>query len=242
MDGVGQRGRGGKRAARENTGQHPGVRFVGVFRQQDGEGIGADSFQQRGRGLTAPRIHPHVERAFELDRETAGRIVELHGGYAKIGDDHVDSGELLDGENFRQPGKIAAVRHEYLQTQPAGTQPRLGLGQLDGINVQPDEASAGLQLCQQFTGVAAVAQGAIHGHFARLRMQHLENLRDHDGPVRAGRRLAGGEHFRDRFGVTLRMPFLVFFFEAARIFSRIARSPLVRGSGNSFRCRSVAHD
>ena len=171
VDGIGQRGGRGKRAARKDAGQEPGVRFVGILRQQDGKGVGADSFQQRGRGLTAPRVHPHVERSFELDRETAGRIVELHGRYAKIREDQVDSGELFDSEDFGQAGKIAAVRHENFRTKPTGTHPRLGFGQLDGIDVEPDEASAGLQPGQQFTGVTAVAQGAIRGHFTRLRMR-----------------------------------------------------------------------
>jgi hypothetical protein len=43
--------------------------------------------------------------------------------------------------------------------------------------------------------MATVAQRAIHRDFAGLGRQHFQNLRDHDGPVRAGGRFAGREDF-----------------------------------------------
>ena len=242
VDGMGQRGRGGKRMTRENIGQNPGMGFVGVFRQESGESIGADFFQQRAGRLAALRVHAHVERALELDREAAVRIVDLHRGHAEISEDQVDSGKLFKAENFRQPGKIAAMRHENFRAESTGAQSRLGFWEFDGINVQPDETSAGLQFGKKFASVTAVTQGAIHGRFARLRKQRLENLRDHNGPVRARGCFAGSEHFGDGVGVTLGVAFLVFLLESPRIFSGVTRSPSVRRRGDSFRRRCVAHD
>ena len=82
-----------------------------------------------------------------------------------------------------------------------------------------------------FARVAAVTQCAIHHQFARLRCQHFQNLSDHDGPVHPGRRFARSQHFGNCFGIALRIVFLIFVFESARVLSRIPLPPPVR------RCR-----
>ncbi len=241
-DGFGQRGRRGKDLSCKSSGQRGGLRFIGIFLQEDGEVLGAGPLQHGGGGLTALRVHPHIERPREFDRETAFRIIKLHRRNAEVGKNHIGTGELLGGEDFGKSGEIAAVRHEGLGSKPERAQPRLRLRQLDGINVQTDETSPGLQLWQQFTRVAAVTQRAIHDNFARLRIQYLENLRDHDRPVRAGRRLAGSENFRDSLGVKLGITLLVFVPEAPRVFSGIACTPFMWRGGNLLRRRAVAHN
>ncbi len=55
----------------------------------------------------------------------------------------------------------------------------------------------------------------------------FQNLRHHDGPVRAGGCFAGRDNFGDGFPVTLRIVFFVFLLETARMLAAVARSALV---------------
>jgi hypothetical protein len=84
--------------------------------------------------------------------------------------------------------------------------------------------------------MAAIAQRAINAEFAWLRSKDLHDLADHDRPVRAGRRLAAGDHFGNVFGISLRRMLLVFFREVARILSAVAGATLW-----SFRTQCVSH-
>jgi hypothetical protein len=79
-----------------------------------------------------------------------------------------------------------------------------------------------------------MTERAIHGEFAGLRREDGENLRDHDGPVRASGRFAGGENFGDG-GVVLAVLF-VFVGEAARIFAGVTDTAFMRRriGGNGF--------
>ena len=79
--------------------------------------------------------------------------------------------------------------------------------------------------------MAAVTKRAIHREVAGLGHEGGENFRDHDGPMRPCRRFAGREDFGDRVGMVLRVEFLVFVLEAARVFARVAHAALVRCRG-----------
>ena len=129
-------------------------------------------------------------------------------------------------DDLRQAGEIAAVRGEnsFIKTQFA--QPRLGLRQLQRVLIQTQQFSAGRNSCQNFLRVTAVTERAIHGEVAGLRRKHLQNFRDHDGPVRADGRLAGGDDLGDGRGVAA--VFLVFVCETARIAAAVAHAAFVR--------------
>ena len=76
--------------------------------------------------------------------------------------------------------------------------------------------------------MATVAKRAIHRHFTGLGREHFKNLRDHDGPVRAGGSFAGRENFFHRLCITPGIMLLVFILKAARIFAAVTRTALVR--------------
>jgi len=76
--------------------------------------------------------------------------------------------------------------------------------------------------------MAAVTKRAIHCQFAGLGRERFQNLRDHDGPMRACWRFAGREDFRDGVGVTLRIALLVFLLEPARILAGVTRASAMR--------------
>ena len=52
--------------------------------------------------------------------------------------------------------------------------------------------------------MAAVAQRAINGEFARPRSKDFQDLANHDRTMRARRRLAGGGHLGDVARIALR--------------------------------------
>ena len=63
-----------------------GVRLIRIFHEQISQSIDGNFFEERRRGLAALRIHAHVERPVIFGRETTRRIVQLHRGNAKIGE------------------------------------------------------------------------------------------------------------------------------------------------------------
>jgi hypothetical protein len=60
------------------------VRFVGVFHKQRGERVGTDFLQHGGSGLAAFWIHAHIQRSFETNGKTSGRIIKLPTGNTQI--------------------------------------------------------------------------------------------------------------------------------------------------------------
>src|SRR5262249_12440835 len=94
----------------------------------------------------------------------------------------------------------------------------------DRICVKAQQTSAGLDTSENFLRVSAVSNRAIDSNFTWFWREHFENFRNHDGPMRAGGRFAGGDDFCDGVRVTLRVVLFVFFFEATRIFAGVARA------------------
>ena len=188
---------------------------------------GGDALEEDGDGLAAMGVHAHVEGAGMFEDEAARGIVELHGGDAEVGENQVGTGKILGDEDFLETGEIGLVSNEGV-----GLESRLGLGEFNGIDVEADEASAGLDAGEEFPGVAAVAEGAVDRDFAGLGIQHFENLGNHDGAVGAGGSLTGGEDFGDGVGVEAGGEFFVLVLEAAGIFPGITRAPVMgRGAG-----------
>ena len=119
------------------------------------------------------------------------------------------------------------MRGESVRPKAEGAEASFGLGELNRIGVEAEEASTGLEAGKEFLRVAAVAERAIDCDIAGLGGECFQDFRDHDGPVHARGRLAGGEDFRDRPGVALRVALLVFLIEAPRVFASVARTAAV---------------
>ena len=84
-----------------------------------------------------------------------------------------------------------------------------------------------LQLFQHLLGVAAVAQGGVHAHLARLDIQKVQDLVHHDGDVHAGGGLAAPD---DLLHIVLILPgvqFLIFFPVRAGMGALVAHTALV---------------
>ena len=81
------------------------------------------------------------------------------------------------------------ARHERGRTEPGAAQTRFGAGQLDGIDVQPDQASARLQRLENGLCVPRTAECAVHRDLAGRRAKAAENLIEHDRAMRPIRRL-----------------------------------------------------
>ena len=213
----------------QGRGERVGVGFVGVFRQQRGERGGRNFFQQHCGGLAAVRIHAHVERAGELDGEAACRIVNLHRGDAEVGEDQIRAGDFRLGEHLRQPREVAPVGGESFRAETKRAKTTFGLGQLNRIGIEAEQASGGLEAGEDFLRVSAVAERAIHRDLAGTRIQRGENFRDHDRTVHAGGSFTCGENFGDGFAIALWIAFLVFVLEATRIPAAVTGAAFVRG-------------
>src|SRR5437588_6480193 len=74
--------------------------------------------------------------------------------------------------------------------------------------------------------MAAVAERAIHGEFARLGSKDFHHLANHDWPMRAGGSLAAGDHLRDLAGITLQRMLFILLREVSRILSFVSRPAL----------------
>ncbi len=79
--------------------------------------------------------------------------------------------------------------------------------------------------------MTTITERAIHGQFAWLGRERGQNFGNHDGTMHASGSLAGRKHFGDSVGVTLRIAFLVFFLEPARVLAGITDTPFMRRRG-----------
>ena len=135
--------------------------------------------------------------------ESSRRVVELHRRHAEVGQDHVGGWQTLGGQDARQPGEIARVGHERLGAEAGSAKRRLGARQLEGIDVEADEAPAGLQALQHRPGMTTAAERAVDRGLAGLRPQALQHLGHHDRAMAAGRRLAGLDDLLDVVRISL---------------------------------------
>ena len=84
-----------------------------------------------------------------------------------------------------------------------------------------------LELLEHRHRVAAVAERRVKAALTRLYRENREDLLDHDGDVRASRRIPLGAHVSDLLPVLLRVELLVFLREVARIAPAVVDAPLV---------------
>lgn len=232
-DGVGQFAGGGDVATGEGVGESAGEGFVGVLDEQFGEILGGEAGQPGARGLAALWVHAHVERAIFFEGEAAFRIVNLHGGDPEVGEDEVHAfREALLGEGFGEAGEVAAHGLKRFGAVTEGAQAGFGAGEFEGVGIEADEASAGLEAGEDFLGVAAIAEGAIGGELAGVGGEKLKDFGDHDGAVGAGGGFAGGDDLGDGGGVGGGAVLFIFVLEAAGIFAGVTgASPVRNGVG-----------
>ena len=112
------------------------VRFIRVFGQQGRQRVRRDLLQERSGGLTAGGIHSHVERPGVLDRKAARRLIELHRGNPKIGQDEIRARRSGRGEHLGQAGEVTPLRREAFRTKTKRAQPRFRFRQFDRVRIQ----------------------------------------------------------------------------------------------------------
>jgi hypothetical protein len=156
-------------------------------------------------------------------------IVELHRGAAEISQQHVHAiAPAQFSERTGQSGEVHAFHDERRLLAAAGTQPCLGAHDLDGVLIEREQRSAWLHGFQQRTGVAAVAERAIHSAFARLRGEDFHDLLQEDRHMLPGGRFTGRTHLRNGLGVALGVQLLVFVLKTTRILARVTRTAAMR--------------
>ena len=72
--------------------------------------------------------------------------------------------------------------------------------------------------------MAAVTKRGVDRDPARSRREGFHDFPHHDRPVRAGRRLAAGQHLLDIRCIAIRLVFLVFLVKLPRVFARVTRT------------------
>ena len=162
-----------------------GVRFVGVLGEQGRELLLAQPREQLRRGFAVRRVHPHVEGPRLLVAEAAIGLVDLHRRHAEVREDHVRGREPLRGEHLRQTREVALARDERLGAEADGAQARFGAWQLERIDVEPDQASAGLHAFEDRLRMTAATERAVDRDVAGRRPQAADHLVDHDRSMRA---------------------------------------------------------
>ena len=202
------------------------MRFIGVLLEQARERLFAHAREELRGGFTTRWIHPHVEGT-GLVGEAAIGIVELHRGHAQVRKDQVCGRESLTRERLRQTREVAVVCDERLGAEAGRAQTGFCPRQLERIDVESDQASAGLHAFQDRSRMTTAAERAVHRDVAGAGSKAAKDFLHHDRPVRAGRRLAGRQHLLHFRGVPLGVQFLVLVVERARVLARVSRAPRV---------------
>src|SRR5438874_11816954 len=78
-------------------------------------------------------------------------------------------------------------------------------------------SAARLESREQGCRMTAIAERAVYGEFAWLRIKDLHDFANHHRPVHAGRRLTALDHLIDVGGIALRVVLFIFFGKMARI-------------------------
>lgn len=184
--------------------------------------FGPDAAEPFGCGEAALGVHAHVERAEGFETETAGGIIELHGGAAEVCEDEIDLGVAGALQGFSEASIVAADGLKGFGTVAEGAKAGFSFGELDRVDIEAHEFSARVNFLEDGDGVAAVAQGAIDSNVAGLELKRGEAFANHDGNVETSGSFSRGDDFGDGFGVELWAVFFVFIFEAAGVFAGVS--------------------
>ena len=140
-----------------------GVRLVGVLAQKRREALPGDSGEEVGGGEASRRVHPHVERAVRLERESARRVVELHRGDAEVGEDEVDGRQAQLSEDLREAREAGPPDGQDLLAEAEPPKARLGSRQLERVGVEADRAG------RPAGGAAGARRRGLRGRASRRR-------------------------------------------------------------------------
>ena len=213
----------------QKTGDEMRVRFIGVLLEQARELLFARARDQLRRGLTAQRIHPHVERTDPFVAEAAIGIVELHRRHAEVRQNQVDACQPLGGQHLRQAREVRVARDEHVGAEAGRAQTRFRARQLERVDIEPDEAAARPHTLQDRSRMTAPAERAIHRDLAGARSKAAQDFVHHDRQMHARRRPAGREDLLHVRGVPLGVQLLVFVVKRARVLARVAPASRVHG-------------
>ncbi len=93
-----------------------GAWLVCVFRK-DGSKLGEGYFGEVGGcGLAVAGVESEIEWAVCLEGEAAFRVVDLHGGNAKVCDDDIEACELFLSEQLGETGEVHVLHLEGLRS------------------------------------------------------------------------------------------------------------------------------
>ena len=148
----GERERGGERLARERSGDRLRMRLVGVVDQQRREFVRARFLRTarkrvaRARGFIRMSSGPSC-----LQRKAARRIVQLHRGNAEIREDDIGAVEIRrHASTCGRPAKLLRCAVKRLGAEAERAQTRFGFRQLDGIRIEAEQTTAGLEAAAGF--------------------------------------------------------------------------------------------
>jgi hypothetical protein len=127
----------------EAWGEEVGAGLVRIEVQGGFQFFGRDAGEPLGCGDAALRVHAHVERAGGFEAEAAGGIIELHGGAAEVCEDEIDLGDPGALQGFGEAGVVGADGLEGFGAVTEGAEAGFGFGELDGVEIEADEFSAG---------------------------------------------------------------------------------------------------
>jgi hypothetical protein len=211
----------------QQAGDELRMRFVGVLHEETGELLFAQPRNQARCGLSARRVHPHVQRTGILVAETPVGVVELHGGDAEVHENDVGGSQAFGGEHLRQAREVGLVGAERLRAEARRAEMGFRPRQLERIHVESDQTSAWLDALENRPGMPAAAERAVNRDIARFRPETQQDLFDHDRPMRTGGRLAGGEDLLHGRGIPRWVELLVLLVECARVLARVPRASAV---------------
>jgi len=115
----------------------------------------------------------------------------LHRRHAKIRENEIHGGESFRGEQLREIREISRARDEHAGAEAGRAQAGFRARQLDRVDVDTDEASAGLQLFQDRLRVPTAAERAVNRDLTGHGSKTAEHFGQHDRAMRGGGTLSG---------------------------------------------------
>lgn len=91
---------------------------------------------ERGCGFSFVGIHPHIERTIGFRGESAGWIVELHGGDAEVCEEEVGWGKSAFGVCFCEGSKVSSDELSDVGAESESCDARRGFIEFERVGVE----------------------------------------------------------------------------------------------------------
>ncbi len=144
-------------------------------------------------GLTAGRVHAHVQRRIEAKAEAALAVVDLWRAHPQVEQHAVDARDAARGQLGRHLAE-AGVHDGKSRVGGQRVITRAGGGHGLGVAVERDQPAVGVEQPQHRARMPAAAKGAVHIGAAGPRHQGLDGLGEQHRLVRAGGWGGQGRH------------------------------------------------